>query len=38
MKLLTQSPRFGGEKAIYHDVLPEHVFHRQQRADNADDN
>ena len=38
MKLLTQSPRSGGGKAIYHDMPPKHVFHRQQRGDNADDN
>ena len=38
MKLLTQSLRSGGGKAIYHDVPPEDVFHKQQRADNADDN
>ena len=38
MKLLTQSPRSGGGKAIYHNVPPEDVFHREQRADNADDN
>ena len=37
MKLRTQSPRSGGGKAIYHDVPPEHVFHSQQHADNADD-
>ena len=38
MKLVTQSPRSGGGKAIYHDVPPKRVFHRQQRADNADEN
>src|SRR6202000_353511 len=38
MKLLTQSPRSGSGKAKYHDVPPEHVFHRQQRADNVGDN
>ena len=37
MKLVTQSPRSGGGKAIYNDMPPERVFHRQQRADNADD-
>ena len=38
MKWLTQSPRSGGYKTIYHDMPPEHVIHRQQRADNADEN
>lgn len=38
MKLFTQTSRSGGGKAIYHDVLPKHIFHRQQCANNADAN
>ena len=38
MKLVTKGPRSGCGKAIYHDVPPKYGFHRQQRADNPNDN